>query len=122
MLTTCPAAAAAGSRVHAASVAAAAGTAPPDPARVVTPTGTPHCKSAGTPAPAEPRTTRSNRADRTAALENLRADPLGAGPRAPPSPLPRLPLPRLPLPLPPPPARVAAADNADLAHAAAADP
>jgi hypothetical protein len=73
------------SLVHAANAAAAADTALPDPARVVTPDGTPRCKNAGTPVPAAPQTPRSNRADRTSVRNNLRRPKLGAGPRAPPT-------------------------------------
>lgn len=111
MLMTCPAGEHALPLVHAASAADVAGNAPLDRVPVVTPVGTPRCKNAGTPAPASLRTTCSNRADRTYAPENLRSPRLGAGPRTP-----------LSRQLTPPPARDAAADNADLALADAPDP
>ena len=117
MLMTCRAGDDPLSLVHAASAADAAGTAPPDPARIVTPDGTPHCKNAGTPAPAAPRTPRSNRADRTSVRKNLRRPKLGAGPRAPPTR--QLTPPLMPLPLS---VLCAAADNADLVPAVAPDP
>src|SRR5882724_7959945 len=111
MLRTCPDGDHALSLVHAASAADAADTALPDPARVVTPDGTPRCKNAGTPAPAAPRTRRSNRADRTSVRKNLRRPKLSAGPRAPPT---RQLMQQW---TPPPPVLCAVADNADLVPA-----
>ncbi len=112
MLRTCPHGDHALSLVHAASAADAADTALPDPARVVTPDGTPCCKNAGTPAPAARRTRRSNRADRTSGRKNLRRPWLGAGPRAPPTRQLTPPLMQQPLPV-----LCAVVDNADLAPA-----
>lgn len=53
-----------------------------DPARDVTPSGTPHCKNAGSIARARPRTWRNNPAGRTSVPQNLRSHVLGADPRA----------------------------------------
>jgi hypothetical protein len=117
MLMTCRAGDDSLSFVHAASAADAAGTALPDPTRVVTPDGTPRCKNVGTLGPAARRTPRSNRADRTSVRKNLRRPRLGAGPRAPPTR--QLTLTPLPPPLP---ALCAAADNGDLVPADAPDP
>src|SRR5262245_54077253 len=47
MLTMCPAAALASSRARLADADAVRGNAPPGPARDATPSGTPHCKNAG---------------------------------------------------------------------------
>jgi hypothetical protein len=106
----CPDADDTGALVHGASAAAAAGSVPPDLALAVMLAGTPHCKNAGTHAPASRRITHSNRADRSPAPENLRSERLGAGPRT------------LPLRQLAPPARGAAADNAGLVPAGAPDP
>jgi predicted component of type VI protein secretion system len=81
MLTTCPAAALAWSHAHNACADAALDNAIHDPARDVTPVGTPHCKIACTNVHGEWRKARSNPADRTAAPKNLRASGLCAGPR-----------------------------------------
>lgn len=105
------------SLVQAASAADAADTALPDPARVVTPDGTPRCKNAGSPAPAARRIPRSNRADRTSVHKNLRRAKLGAGPRAPPTRQLTPPLVQQPLPV-----LCAVADNAGLVPADAPDP
>jgi hypothetical protein len=112
MLMTCRAGDDPLSVVHAASADDAADTALPDPARSVTPVGTPRCKNAGTPVPAARRTPRSNRADRTSVRKNLRRPWLGAGPRTPLTRqlTPRQPLLKLPV-------LCVAADNADLAPA-----
>ena len=53
-----------------------------DPARDVTPAGTPRCKNAGTHVREQGGKARNNPAVRTAAAQNLRAQTLGAGPRA----------------------------------------
>lgn len=82
MLTTCSAAAPAWSGAHHAAAAVAPDTALHDPARDVTPSGTPHCKNAGTNVHGELRNARSNPADHRAASQNLRTQALGAGPRA----------------------------------------
>jgi hypothetical protein len=111
MFTTCLDADGAVIFVHAASAAYAASSVPPDPALAVMPDGRPCCKNVGTHAPASRRITRSNRADRTPAPENLRSERLGAGPRT-------LPLRQLASP----PARGAADDNAGLVPAGAPDP
>jgi hypothetical protein len=111
MLTTCPERDGACSCVHVASVAAAAGNAPPDPARAVTPSGTPRCKNAGRRAHPSPRTTHNNPAERTFAGKVFRRPTLGADPRA---------LPSRQRPPPPPAAAPAVvADNSDAARAAA---
>src|SRR4051794_19913147 len=81
ILTMCQAAAHAASRAHHADADAGRDSAPPDPARDVTPSGTPRCKNAGTNVHAGHGNGRSNPAVRTAALENLRSRLLGAGPR-----------------------------------------
>ena len=80
--TTCPAVAAASSGVADASAADAPDSALPDPARAVTPSGTPHCKNAGSPVHSARQTTRSNQVERTAAAHNLRSAELHAGLRA----------------------------------------
>ena len=82
MLTTCSAAARAWSCAHNAVAAVAPNTAPRDPARDVTPSGTPRCKNAGTNVHGESRKARSNPVDRIAVSQNLRTQALGAGPRA----------------------------------------
>src|SRR5438128_7484632 len=63
MLTTCPAAALASSHVHNACADAAPGNALHDPARDVTPVGTPNCKIACTNVHGEWQKARSNPAD-----------------------------------------------------------
>jgi hypothetical protein len=82
MLTTCPATAHAWSAALRAAAAAAPDSALRDPARDVTPSGTPHCKIAGTNVHGESRKVHSNPAARMTASQNLRSQALGAGPRA----------------------------------------
>jgi hypothetical protein len=53
-----------------------------DPARGVTPTGTPGCKNAGSNVRAAPGTTRNNPAEHSAAAQNLRNPALPVDPRA----------------------------------------
>src|SRR5262245_7869153 len=81
-LRTCPAADNAGSVAATASAADVAGNGPRDPARDVTPAGTPGCKSDGSFPLPRPRTGRNNPADGTNRPRNLPRIPLGAGPRA----------------------------------------
>jgi hypothetical protein len=109
MFTTCPDDDSVLSRAHAASAAAAADTAPLDPARAVTPSGSPHCKNAGVPVRPSPRTRHNSLADGTSAPKNLGHNMLGAGPRAPPTR--QLTPPRL--------VRAAAVDNAALVRGGA---
>lgn len=73
---------AASSRAADASAAAGLDSAPRDPARDVTPSGTPHCKNVCSQRRAPRQTTRNNPAEHSAAAENLCSQPLGAGPRA----------------------------------------
>jgi hypothetical protein len=87
--------------VGGANDAAAGDSVPPDPAHAVTLGGKRRYKTAGTSRRAAPRTPRNNQAAHRGARRNLRLPPLGAGPRAPPSP-------RLAWPVAP----GAAADNA----------
>jgi hypothetical protein len=109
MFTTCPDDDSVLSHAHAASAAAAADTAPLDPARAVTPSGSPHCKNAGVPVRPSPRTRHNSLADGTSAPKNLGHTMLGAGPRAPPAR--QLTPPRL--------VRAAAVDNAALVRGGA---
>jgi hypothetical protein len=109
MFTTCPDDDRVLSRARAASAAAAADTAPLDPARAVTPSGSSHCKNAGVPVRPSPRTRHNSLADRTSAPKNLGHNMLGAGPRAPPAR--QLTPPRL--------VRAAAVDNAALVRGGA---
>lgn len=112
MLTMCPQRDRALSLVPAASAAAAADTAPRDPARAVTPDGTPRYRNAGRRVRPSLRTPRNNRDERTSAGKNLRPWALGADPRAP------RPRQLTPTALPAP---AVAAGNADSGHGAALD-
>lgn|SRR6187549_2759029 len=82
MLTRCPAAALASSRVHSAGADDAPGNVLLGPARDAKPSGTPRCKNAGTNVHVGHGIVRSNPVVHTAALNNLRSQMLGAGPRA----------------------------------------
>jgi hypothetical protein len=81
---TCPVADRAGTAVAVANADDVAGTAPRDRAHAVTPGGTPRCKNADRRVPRARRRSRNSLADHTAARKNLRRNPLGAGPPAPP--------------------------------------
>jgi hypothetical protein len=109
MFTTCPDGDNLLSDAHAANGAAAVDSVPLDPALVVTPSGSPHCKNAGVPVRPSPRTRHNSLADGTSAPKNLGHNMLGAGPRAPPAR--QLTPPRL--------VRAAAVDNAALVRGGA---
>ena len=79
--TRCPAEPDAGASVAVASAGGAAGSAPRDPARDVTPGGTRASKNVARTAPAARPTGRNNPVARRAGSQNSRRRPLGAGPR-----------------------------------------
>jgi hypothetical protein len=82
IVTTCPAAAFPSSRAHNACDDAAPDSVIPDPARDAKPNGIPGYKNACANARGEGRKVRSNPADGTARLKNLRPGAICAGPRA----------------------------------------
>jgi hypothetical protein len=75
----CPLVGDVSSRAHDANADAVPDNVLRDPARDVTPSGTPHCKNVCSKARAPHQTTRSNPAEHNAAAENLRSHALGAG-------------------------------------------
>jgi hypothetical protein len=111
IVTTCSAAAPAWSAGVADDHAAAPDSALRDPAPAVKPSGRPRCKNACTCVHGELRKVRNTLADRRAALKNLLAEALCAGPR-----------PLMLRQLTPLAAHAPAADNAALVHAAALAP
>jgi hypothetical protein len=82
MITSYPSATPASAYAPAVGAFAALDTALRDPARDAKLAGTPGCKNACTPVHAALKPTRSNLADHTTGLENLRLATVCAGPRA----------------------------------------
>src|SRR5580692_177511 len=85
MLTSCPAVDGASSRAADGDADAVLDNALRDPARDVTPSGTPGCNNVCSNERAPRQTTHNNPAEHNAAAENLRRQQLGAGLRATPT-------------------------------------